>query len=235
MTIFNNKNYPLIERYLKSLHQLKEVDVAVFISLLQESKTTFLAKDVLGYCEAWALPNFEREAYNIISRLQQNDLVWKTRKGLRKGVYERIGVEALRTEFEEGIEDLKEELVNIKEGAIYSSSDPRENTQPLDTERQIINAVNKSKKQGYTVKTYLRYSNSLVTSEAQKYKRFMNKLKRNNIDYDTEKEVDVILSEKKDNYRIILLSMHEGEKTKKTQFYGCQLEENGKLYKYLKK
>lgn len=235
MTIFNNEKYPSVERYLKGLHDLKEIDVAIFIRLLQESKIQFTATDVLTYCKEWCIHNYEREAYNIIARLQKNDLVWKIRKNLRQNIYERMSVEGLKAEFDEGIEDLKEELVNIKERSIYQTVDPRENTLALDTERQIINAIIKLKKQGFSILVYLRFSNSMITTEAQKYRRFMRKLNLYNITFDVQKDMDVVLAAKKESFIIIFLSMYDDVNTKKTHFYGCQLEDNGKIYKYIKK
>lgn len=243
MTIFNNEKFPITEKYLKGLHQLKEIDVAIFIRLLQESKRRFTAKDVLKYCEEWCVHNYEREAYNILSRLRQNELIWKIKKneliwkikkGAQKNIYERIGVEGLKNELEEGIQDLREELVKIKEGSIYESSNPRENTQALDTERQLINALLKFKKQGYNMLFGLRYCGSLPVVEADIYKRFMNKLRRSGINFEVEKEADIVLLEKAEHFFIIFLTQYDNRKTKKINFYGCQIEDNGKLYKHLK-
>ena len=181
MAIFNNQESPL-KRYLIGLHQLKSQDADVMLKLLQGGKV-FSTKEVIEICRSKGMKNYEREGYNTLSRLEKEDLVWKLDKTDRlkkQNYYERIEIQHLQKELEDGVDQLKSEIVNLKEATHYIPEDPKENTRLLRTERKLVTNLIKLKDDGFDYKIYLTYNLSMPSKKGESYKRFISKLKKIN-------------------------------------------------------
>lgn len=234
MAIFNNPRTELLGRYLKGLHQLKDSDVAVMLRLLQ-GNPKFTAKEILNICKDMDITNYERETYNIISRLKEKDLIWKLKRGKWKkklNSYERVEIKFLKKELEDGIEKLKGELVNLTEQSYYIPKDPKENTKLLETERQLMNTIIQLKKQEFEYKIYLKFKSDMrMATEVPSYRRFMSKLKINDLGFETGKNIDIVLLKKNQKFFIILLcKIYQDEPSSSNfKFYGFQIE-NDELY-----
>ncbi len=229
MVMFNKTKANLLKSYLKGTHNLKDYDAEVMVRLLQD-KLTFTAKEILSISRELDIKNYNREAYNIISRLEQSELIWRTAKdGKNKKLnyYERIRVDTLNNEFVEVIEKIQSELRTIKEKSNYPTEDPIGDTKVIPTERRLINRILQLKSQSYSCKICLKYHNNMNKYQGgESYKRFMEKLKRHKLEFDIQKKVDAIFLKNNQKSYIVLLSKipQETEEHYEFEFYGFQIE-----------